>query len=271
MDETRGSQAPDSDPLGTELDPDELDRMWDFADPVGSAACFEAAAADPVRSASVRAELLTQQARALGLQERFVEAAALLDGIEPTGPLLTARIELERGRLANSSGDLAAAVPHFSAARAAAELAGDEYLEVDALHMLAIADPDRAAQWTSHALSVLATGRDPRPRRWIGPLRNNLGWTLFDRGDPAGALRQFEAALEAFERDGTAEQIRIARWTVARALRELGRVEEALAIQRELLTGPEDGYVHQELAALLAQAEPAAAAEHAARATELLG
>lgn len=252
------------------LDPHELDRLWDFSDPAGSAARFAAAAAEPERSASARAELLTQQARALGLQDKFEEAAALLDGVQLSSALITARVELERGRLANSAGDPGAAVPAFAAAEQAAAAAGDEYLQVDALHMLAIADPDRAAQWTGRALSVLAAGSDARARRWAGALRNNLGWTLFDAGDVAGALRQFEAALEAYTREGTAEQVRVARWTLARALRELGRVDEALVIQRDLLTGPEDGYVHQELAALLAESDPAAAATHTAEAARLL-
>jgi hypothetical protein len=47
-------------------------------------------------------------------------------------------------------------------------------------------------------------------------------------------------------------QIRIARWCVARTLRSLNRVEEALSRQMELkeefdASGENDGYVHEEI------------------------
>jgi tetratricopeptide (TPR) repeat protein len=51
--------------------------------------------------------------------------------------------------------------------------------------------------------------------------------------------------------------VRIALWAEARTLRSLGRVEEALALQQELLRefdtlGEPDGYVYEELAECLA-------------------
>ena len=54
------------------------------------------------------------------------------------------RVALERGRLRNSAGDPAAAVPLFRAAAEGAASAGLVFLQVDALHMLAIADPAHA-------------------------------------------------------------------------------------------------------------------------------
>ena len=64
---------------------------------------------------------------------------------------------------------------------------------------------------------------------------------------------------------GNAEQVRIARWCIARAQRSLGQFETALATQRELLTelervGENDVYVFEELAEnLLALNQPEAA------------
>ncbi|HVU10165.1 MAG TPA: hypothetical protein VHD90_02760, partial [Phototrophicaceae bacterium] len=50
------------------------------------------------------------------------------------------------------------------------------------------------------------------------------------------------------EAQGNAKLIRIARWTVGRTLRALGRIDEALAIQRQLAEiGGDDGYVDEEL------------------------
>ncbi|HEY4268121.1 MAG TPA: hypothetical protein VGM94_08025 [Galbitalea sp.] len=58
-----------------------LDELWDYGDAEGSAARFATRAADQSFSSAERAELVTQQARALGLQERFDEARALLDSL----------------------------------------------------------------------------------------------------------------------------------------------------------------------------------------------
>jgi tetratricopeptide (TPR) repeat protein len=93
---------------------------------------------------------------------------------------------------------------------------------------------------------------DPRARRWIGSLCNNMGWTFHDAGEYAQALNLFESALAAWETDGQTERVPIARWAVARALRSLGRTQEALARQMGLLeeyerTGTSDGYVHEEI------------------------
>jgi Flp pilus assembly protein TadD len=70
--------------------------------------------------------------------------------------------------------------------------------------------------------------------------------------------------------------VRIARWTVARAYRSLGRNDDALALQRQLeaegvAANAPDGYVYEELGELLlANGERAVAQAHFARAFELL-
>ena len=110
--------------------------------------------------------------------------------------------------------------------------------------MLAIADRARADHWTNEALRIVTTSADPRTRRWAGSLHNNAGWARHDAGDYAAALAEFEAAQSAYEVHGTAEQVRVARWAVARALRSLARFDEAMAIQLQLAEqGPADGYV----------------------------
>jgi tetratricopeptide (TPR) repeat protein len=196
-------------------------------------------------------------ARALGLQGRFDEADALLDTIatDPAGapahPVVGVRRDLERGRLRNSAGDPAAARPLFRSALRQAEESGLDFLAADAAHMLAIADPDGAERWTRRGLAVVQRSDDPRCARWAGSLHNNLGWSRHDAGDHAAALAEFQAALAAYRAGGTDEQVRVARWTVARCLRSLGRLDEALAIQTELASGPSDGYVDEEIGELL--------------------
>ncbi|MGN6220193.1 MAG: hypothetical protein ACTHNQ_11865 [Microbacterium sp.] len=183
-----------------------LDELWDFSDPVASEGRLRQAVDDET-DAGVRAELQTQVARALGLQERFAEADATLDAVAIDDDAVAARAALERGRLRNSAGDPDAAIPYFTAAVDAASRPDLVFLRVDALHMLAIADADQADEWTDAALAALAAVDDPRTLRWRISLHNNTGWRLLDAGRVAEALTAFEAARDAATRWGTPQQL----------------------------------------------------------------
>jgi tetratricopeptide (TPR) repeat protein len=185
-----------------------LDELWDFSDPAGSETRIRAAIiAEP--SPIARRELRTQLARTFGLQQRYSEAHAILDALDPDDPRVMVRVALERGRLHNSAGAADEAVRHFR--RAVDRSVGDPefvFLHVDALHMLAIADIERAEEWAADAFAVLDVVDDPRTRRWYVTLHHNLGWARYDAGDRPGAIEQFEAAVQAAERYGTDEQRR---------------------------------------------------------------
>jgi tetratricopeptide (TPR) repeat protein len=238
--------------------PLDLESRWNYEDPAASEALFRAMLAeDAALSADQRLEVRTQIARALGLQQRFAEAHAELDAVERAGSrddTVAARLHLERGRALRSSGDVPASRPEFARALAAAERARHEFLALDALHMQAIvAPPETTREAHRAAIARAERSSDPRVRRWLAPLHNNLGWAHHDRGEYAQALAAFEQAVPLFEARGDPAAVRVARWSVARALRSLGRCAEALAIQRALLAehaeqGSEDGFVHEELA-----------------------
>ena len=198
-----------------------LDELWDFSDAAGSEARLRAAA-DAETDASTRAELQTQVARALGLQSRFDDADALLDSLTIDDAAVAARAALERGRVRNSSGDLAGAMPYFLAALDAASGAGLTFLQVDALHMLAIAEPDQAEQWTDAAFAALVGVDEPRTLRWRVSLHNNIGWRLFDEGRLAEAVTSFESARDAATRWGTPQQVQWADEALAEARAALG-------------------------------------------------
>ncbi|WP_137843151.1 hypothetical protein [Microbacterium sp. 2FI] len=184
-----------------------LDALWDFSDPAGSELRLRAARAEAPDDAT-RAELDTQVARALGLQGRFAEADALIDTLgAPDHAAVAARIALERGRLRNSGGDPVAAVSLFHSAAAVAASARLTFLHVDAIHMLAIADPERAEEWTSEALRALAETADERTLRWHVALHNNAGSVLLDAGRFTEAVHEFESAKDAARRWGTPQQV----------------------------------------------------------------
>ncbi|MGP4031081.1 hypothetical protein [Pseudarthrobacter sp. 1C304] len=193
------------------LNQETLDRLWNFEDPALSEARFRAAAADPAYDADECAELQTQVGRAIGLQGRYEEADALLDAIDGDEPTVAVRVLLERGRLLNSSGHAEMAVPLFEQAAELSDHLGEEFLAVDALHMLAIADAAHTETWTRSALEYASTVRDDRTRRWLVALHNNLGWTLHDAGRCTEAMVEFQLAEQWAERIGTPRQQELAR------------------------------------------------------------
>lgn len=228
--------------------------LWDFDDPAGSEQRFRTAA--ETAEGTDRLVLLTQVARALGLQERYDEGHAVLDELSVNDPEVATRAALERGRLLRSAGDPEAAGPHFDAAATTAREAGLDALHVDALHMVALVAPAEDQQrLTEEALAVARGSSDQTARDWDASLLNNLGMVYADAGDWAAALTTFEEALTARERIGDAGRTRVAKWMVGWALRNLGRTEEALARQTALkaeleAAGEDDPYVDEELALL---------------------
>ena len=252
-----------------------IDELWDFADPAESRRRFE----DAVRAAepSTRPIISTQVARALGLESAFPEALALLDSLPQDDAETRIRTLLERGRVMNSSGSPQDARPLFEAAFAAANAAGFEFLTIDALHMLAIIAPvEEQPALNEQALDLASAAADPRAREWRASLLNNLGWARFESGETGLALELFTEALAERQRQGKPRELEVARWCVARTLRELGRVDEALAAQLELLVWMganelSDSYVDEEIGeCLVALGRPDEAAAYFAAAAQLL-
>jgi tetratricopeptide (TPR) repeat protein len=261
-----------------------IGRVWDFEDPAGSAQAF-AELADRADTPQASLALRTQQARALGLSGDFEGAATLLDECgaavgELAGPAADyarARLSIERGRLLNSTGDPTVAGPLFEQARELAAALGAAALAVDALHMLAIVagamdGPDASMAINRQAVDEALASSDPDARLWLGSLLNNLGWDLLDVGRAEEALGVFQQALQARIDTGRTGRLHEARWAIGRALRELGRTDEAIELQQKLLAShPDDGHVHEELAALYRTVGNVPEADrHSVRARQLL-
>jgi tetratricopeptide (TPR) repeat protein len=199
---------------------DRLRDLWDFDDlDVTEMRLRDQLASEP--NDDGRAEVLTQLARVEGLRDEFAAAERLLVEAEglASSDVARARIDLERGRALRSGGNPDTALPLFIAAFERAHAAGRDFIAADAAHMAAIVDSSWADRGIAFAESSDAA------RYWLGPIWNNLGWSRFDAGDLAGALKAFEHALAV--RDTPRERA-IARYAIARALRELGRLAEAI-------------------------------------------
>jgi tetratricopeptide (TPR) repeat protein len=235
---------------------DRLRELWDFDDLDGSEVRLHAQL-DAELSDEGRAQVLTQLARVEGLRGKFDAAEDLLreaERLAGDSTLAAARIDLERGRILRSGGDTAAAFPLFESAFTLAIEAGGLFVAGDAAHMapLAAADRETYLAWASRGIELAQSNDDAR--YWLGPLLNNLGWEHFEAGEYPEALDAFERALAARENDpGNQGAIALARYAVGKALRALGRSEEAvplveLAVSWSGSEGKPDGWLHEELA-----------------------
>lgn len=229
--------------------------VWDFNDLESSEERFRALL-DAEATTADRAAVLTQLARIEGLRGRFADGDRLLAEADAIGGA-ESWVLIERGRLRRSSGDSATALPLFEAAYELALADGDGFLAADAAHMAAIAGDAEA--WTARGTALCSRPGDPA-RYWLAPLLNNLGWARYDSGDFEGALAVFEEALAVrSEEPDEPHEREIARYAVGKALRALGRVDEATTqLERAVAWATEAGvdtpYLHEELAECFAAA-----------------
>jgi tetratricopeptide (TPR) repeat protein len=237
----------------------DIDALWNFDDPAQTEDRFQKLIAEVDDDANTAwvIELLTQLARAQGLQRKFAEAHEALDlaqsTLKPAMHRAHIRYLLERGRVFNSSGKRAESKPLFLQAWQLGLDASEDNLAIDAAHMLGIVeDAEAALQWNEKALAHAEQSADPKARNWLASLYNNTGWTHHGLGEYERALELFQRALRFREAQGQPGPIRIAQWSVARCLRSLGRADEALTMQRTLLdeltaAGEVDGFVFEEI------------------------
>src|SRR5213080_3093970 len=223
-------------PKGTGKLPD-FDKLWDYAHPEISEQRFRELLPRALDSLdlSYLAQLLTQIARAEGLQRKFEDAHKTLDRVDKALPKTDGRTLirylLERGRVYNSSGGVDDAKRLFLQAFDLAVKSKEDFYAVDAAHMEAIVEsPENQSEWNLKALDLAENSLDERARNWKGSLYNNIGWTYFEQQQYEESLLMFEKAVEFREKEGDLGKIMIAKWCVAKALRMMDHTEEALEI-----------------------------------------
>ena len=259
-------------------------KLWNFQDATGTEQKFRellpAAAASGDRGYLL--ELNTQIARTLGMQRRFTDAHAVLDeveaGLDETTRVARLRYLLERGRALRSGGSPDEARPLFRDAWELGRAIPHPGLAVDAAHMIAlVVPPAEKRAWNDAAMRYAEKSGDAGAQQWLGALYNNMGWDSHDEGDYEEALALHRKCWDWHKERNTGRGERIAKWSVAKQLRFLGRGAEALRLHEELLEEYAredpggDGFVHEEIAELKHTAGDAAGAHpHFAKAAELL-
>ena len=235
----------------------DFDSLWDYSRPDYTETRFREILIHVPEDDPAFLELLTQIARAQGLQQKFDKAHQTLDQVERRLGTIASRSKvrylLERGRVFNSSGHPEQSRPLFELALDYAKQISEDFYAVDAIHMLAIvSSPASSLDLNLRAIQLAESSGQEKARNWLGSLYNNTGWSYHDMGEYESALGMFEKA-EAFQRSkGRVSETRVAVWAVARCLRSLNRVEEALSKQTALKNeyesaGETDGYVFEEI------------------------
>ncbi len=267
--------------LGNEID--RLMDLWDYADPKATELIFMSLMDEAKNSENKEylPILVTQLARTHSLRDEFELANTQLDRASSIIKDRSSRAWvfqlLERGRVFNSTGSKARALEYFEEAFRISEKIPDDFLAIDAAHMMAIAESlDKQMKWNVIAMGIAETTKSTRARNWLGSLYNNMGWTLFDQGRFQEALELFYKGVDFRREQGNARRLHIAKWAVARCLRALGNYEGALEIQLDLMAKtessgkPVDGFVIEELAEIYLVKKEPLAADYFARAYRLL-
>jgi tetratricopeptide (TPR) repeat protein len=221
----------------------DFDQLWNYADPAATEETFKAILprAEEPGNKNYHLQLLTQIARTHGLRGDFARAHEILDDVEKelTEEHDVARVRylLERGRAFNSGGAPEKARPLFEEAWTLATKCGAEFHAVDAVHMIAIVepDPDQQLEWNRKGLALAEQSTSPRARGWQGPLTHNMGMTYLERGEWDLAREAFGKCAAFHTRRENKGGARIARWCVAHTERRAGHVEKALELQKALL------------------------------------
>jgi tetratricopeptide (TPR) repeat protein len=237
---------------------------WDFNDPAASLKRFRQLERDAAIDAD-KAFALTQVARALGLQGNYAEGRASLAKADTLLPALgkeRAQYWLELGRIENEENNVSEALSCFQKSVALASAADEEYVMVDAAHMIAIVVPkEEQPERAEFALSLAREASNERTRYWIGPIANNLGWTYMDLAQPEKAVASFRGALKCRLAQKDQTPTRLARYALGRALRASRQLDEAVSVLNEALAmGGSIGFIEEELAEclfLLGKAEQA--------------
>jgi tetratricopeptide (TPR) repeat protein len=237
-----------------------FDSLWNYDKPDETEMRFREILprAESSGDTSYLIQLLTQIARSEGLQMKFDDAHKTLDRAVMLGPekndISNIRYLLERGRVYNSSKVTDKAKDLFLEAYDFGVAHNLDFYTIDAAHMMGIVEQgEESLNWNRIGIKLAEDSRDEKAKRWLGSLYNNTGWTYFDMKNYEEALNLFKKNIVWHEERKSKMPLIIAKWSVARTLRAMDSVDEALDIQLELIDElkemglEQDGYIFEEI------------------------
>jgi len=197
--------------------------------------------AKALKDQSIYLQMMARIALTEALQKKFEDAHNTLNTAEKLlksgDHLARARILLERGRVYQQADNVELATPLFKQSyEISKKHQFDEHM-LDAAHMIGIVSEDvhEKIKWNELAIELAKESKVPRGRAWLGPLYHNVGQAYIEVEQYQNALNASEKALEYRKQEGYAPNVRVAKWSVARAMRFLNRQNEALPILLSLV------------------------------------
>jgi tetratricopeptide (TPR) repeat protein len=242
----------------------EFEKEWKYQDPANTELAFleYVDALTEHEDSTLLPQLYTQLARCKSLLrdaqgcEIYLQSAKDLindaNGVDRIIPFI--RYHLERGRLLNTMQSEDKGREDFLIAWNEAVEHGIDFHAVDAAHMLGIiSSGDEALEWNLKAMRYAEDSEDAKTKSWLGSLYNNIGWTMYGLGRYDQALECFLNNESWYRERHRHEEALIAHWSMAKMLRLLDRVDEALrelyviADERKQRKLPNDGYLVEEI------------------------
>lgn len=208
---------------------------------------------------------ITQLVRVQNLQGKSTEARETLElarklihALPPAnGARNKIRLLIEEGRHLCLAMMPSKAQTHFQQAWTMATSANEAFLAIEIAVMFSISQPPKSKNdWLQRAIELAEKADVPEARLWLAQLYLMDGWHAFDFRRFEDALKSFKLALDRPSERGEMTSPIMIKWCIARALRALGRNQEALDIQNELLaevsiSGKLNGYIFLEIAECL--------------------
>ena len=153
----------------------DFDSLWDYSHPDKTEAKFGEVILQIAEDNPLHLELLTQIARAQGLQRKFDKAHQTLDHVQKLlgehSSRARIRYLLERGRVHNSSGHPEEAHPFFEQALELSKQLLEDFYAVDAIHMLAIAaSPEESLALNLEAIKMAESSSQEK---------HKIGWARY--------------------------------------------------------------------------------------------
>jgi len=257
----------------------DLDTLWDARRPAVAEAEYVALLGEathlPEGERHHLAELLTLIARAQGAQGKLpearlnlAEAEKILATLEPPFQAkVNIRCLMEEGRLFVAEKTPSRARVLLSQAWSLAVNSEDDYATIDIARLMAEIEPPKLQEeWISKAIQIAEESTQPRAQRWLGNLYASLAWKQFGLLQYETALATFQKSLGLYEAEKAEHEIFKTKWSVGKLLRKMGRLEEALALQKGLLSelgfsGGADGRLYEEIAECLQALQKTAEAQ----------
>lgn len=190
---------------------------------------------------SVYLQILSQIALAQAMQKKFDLAHKTLDKAEASltseYELARVRILLERGRVFHQSDNIDEALPLFKKSYELSRKHKFDFHTVNAAHMAAIIEKsvDEKIIWNKKAISLAQKTQDKRAYAWLGAIYNNLAQNYIEAQQYSEAHSAFKQSKIFGEERGDVIIVRGAKWGIARSLRSLNCLDEALSMQLALL------------------------------------